>query len=258
MRFSYQYRTSDNSLHNGEVRAPSREAAFSVLRAQGIKPSRLYDAPGLANKLIGRGKRWITIFALAILAAAAAMTAMSLRHEVEDLVVYERRSQIYGDPVVLREAFENGWTDAFDNPGDRFLAKYAVPGRVVAQNGNPPLEDIAAALRCNVPVAPQDFAEIAKMKRIVNGMKREAREYVKAGGSIAGYVRRLSARQVEESRYYERIKTELSECDDMGIWKERNAALRAMGLPMVEPREQFGLDVDSAGISIFENSETTP
>ena len=57
MKFIYQYRTSDNEVKRGEIVAPDREAAFQLLRAQGIKPARLEEAPGVFNKLFGKGKR---------------------------------------------------------------------------------------------------------------------------------------------------------------------------------------------------------
>ena len=53
MKFFYEYRTRDNERRSGEVNAADREAAFALLKSQGIRPSRLNEAPGLANKLLG-------------------------------------------------------------------------------------------------------------------------------------------------------------------------------------------------------------
>lgn len=67
MKFRFEYRTSDNVLHRGEIAAPDRESAFARLKEQGIRPARLEDAPGLGNKIFGKGKRWLAIALLAIL-----------------------------------------------------------------------------------------------------------------------------------------------------------------------------------------------
>ena len=66
MKFNYEYRTSDNKLHGGVVRAASRDDAFAVLKARGIRPGRVTEASGVFNKLFGKGKRWIAIVALAV------------------------------------------------------------------------------------------------------------------------------------------------------------------------------------------------
>ena len=71
MKFNYEYRTSDNKLHNGVVRAANRDDAFAVLKSRGIRPIRVIDSPGFFNKLLGKGKRWtaIVLLALSLLAA---------------------------------------------------------------------------------------------------------------------------------------------------------------------------------------------
>ncbi len=66
LKFIYEYRTSDNKLHSAVINAASRELVFSTLKAQGINPSKVIEAPGLLNKLFGKGKRWIAIGVLAL------------------------------------------------------------------------------------------------------------------------------------------------------------------------------------------------
>lgn len=70
MKFVYEYRTSDNALHHGSVAAADRDAAFAALKARGVRPARLVEAPGFLNKLFGKGKRWIAIAVLSVAAAA--------------------------------------------------------------------------------------------------------------------------------------------------------------------------------------------
>ena len=66
MKFNYEYRTSDNRLHEGVIRSANREEAFAVLKARGIRPGRVVEAPGFFNKLFGKGKRWLAIVFLAV------------------------------------------------------------------------------------------------------------------------------------------------------------------------------------------------
>ena len=162
--------------------------------------------------------------------------AISLKREVDDLAVYEKRNQIYGDPALLSMVSANGWAAVFPSVGDRFLAAYAIPGRDVYYQGKPPIKVIAEAIKKNVEIFPDDYTEVATIKRMVNGIKREARQYLSDGGSVEGYVKRLARRQREETQYYMRVRTELSRTNNAAVWQDRNEGLRAMGLPMIEGR----------------------
>lgn len=73
MKFDYEYRTSDNKLHNGVIRAANRDDAFASLKSRGIRPVRVIDSPGFFNKLLGKGKRWTAIIVLAISLLVAVM-----------------------------------------------------------------------------------------------------------------------------------------------------------------------------------------
>ena len=52
--------------HEGVINASSRDEVYSILKARGIRPGSVVEAPGFFNKLFGRGKRWLLIAALAI------------------------------------------------------------------------------------------------------------------------------------------------------------------------------------------------
>lgn len=237
MRFAYQYRTKDNVLHESVVSARDRDEAYATLRRKGIKPSRMVACGGGLDKVLSRGKRWIAIVVLMITAlglAAFALRALreknNLEREIDDLTMYEARSQIYGDPGVLKAAFASDWVDAFQDPGDRFLAKYAIPGREVPND----CSSIPTISLRPIPVLDSDLREVAQMKRMVNWMKRELRNYELAGGKRDAYIRRLGIRQSAERGIYERTRRELRHSDDPELWREKNSDLRSMGLPMVE------------------------
>lgn len=233
MKFVYQYRTSDNQQHCGVITAASKEAAYSALKAKGIKPGRVEEAPGFFNKLFGKGKRWIAIFVLALISVAAILISVRLNREVVTTQLesmYEDRAQLFGDPVVISECEEAGWTNVFSSVLDCRLAHYAIPGRKVRLaplqiDGVPALEPIA--------IADDDLAEIAQMKRMVNGMRRELAEYLADGGTVNGYLKRLDIRQRAEVGFYEEAQRKIHRAKSTSEWKAKNAELRAMGLPMV-------------------------
>ena len=238
MKFLYQYRTPDNKPHRGVICAPTKEAAYAAIKAQGIKPGRVEEAPGFFNKLFGKGKRWIAIGVLCTLCLVlcAVVYTQGARHEAQstnhtppDIL---DRAQLYGDPVVIAECEAAGWTNVFAAALDRYLVHYAIPGRAV-----PPPADVPQSPFDLSPVAVSDgdLAEVAQMKRMVNGMKRELAEYLSDGGSFDGYRKRLDIRQRAERNFYEICRARILSTKSHEEWKVRNAQLRAKGLPMVEP-----------------------
>lgn len=239
MKFDYYYRTSENELRSGTIFAPSRDAAFAALKERGIRPSKVVEAPGFLNKLFGKGKRWLVI---AVLCASCIVLWCSLRNTrttlddarstINEARLIEDRAQLYGDPVVIRECEEAAWTNAFTIAFDQYLAQYAIPGRSVEPLiVIPPTDEEATRL---VVIDEKDLAEVAQMKRMVNGMKRELQDYLKAGGTIPSYMKRLVIRQKAEHGIYETAQRQIQRAKDPAVWKEKNAELRAMGLPMVE------------------------
>lgn len=250
MKFVYEYRTSDNVPHRGTIAASTKEAAYDTLKARGIKPGKVWEAPGLLNKIFGKGKRWIAIGVLLAALACAYSIVVGLREQVktvanelktattelEDLTLYEDRGQIYGAKPVLAEMQLNDFESVFgDDSISRFLAAYAIPGVRVASVGvTIPKSSSRAELVALVPVADSDLEEVKHLKRIVNGMKRELGRYLDAGGTVETYVQRLNIRQEAEYGIYSRTKRELSNERSVESWREKNTMLRAKGLPMVD------------------------
>lgn len=103
MKFNYEYRTSDNKLHEGVVSAASRDDAFAVLKARGIRPGRVTEAPGVFNKLFGKGKRWIAIVALAVALAIAVISRLR-----QPPVQTVPPSDYDVDPAMLKQFAEMG------------------------------------------------------------------------------------------------------------------------------------------------------
>lgn len=260
MRFVYQYRSSDNEVHVGEICAPDREAVFAALRANGIRPGMVKEAPGFFNKLFGKGKRWIAIAVLSTLLAALAIYVIALRSMVassSSIADVERRGQIYGDPLVLQKCESGHWRDFLSNEGDVILARFAQPGdsQVLREPriGNAQLLSESAAE--DVEVLESDIPEVARMKRMVNWMKRELRSYMSAGGTFDGYLDRLYERQRTEAKIYEsrlldleRIRMAVATSNGANVaealkqWELINGELRDLGLKTVEVPQEFFKD----------------
>lgn len=246
MRFIFEYRTSDNVRHRGTINASSREMAYATLKAKGIRPSWLEEAPGVLNKLLGKGKRWIAIVVLTAIATFSIVTVRGLKSDVEQLS-FAPRSQIYGDPSIIQKCEQKRWTNVFVDEGELFLARFAQPGKLSGMPSDG--EDLTAfveALRKTygkkVVIDSTDTPEVAKMKRIVNGMKAELVSYISAGGTVPIYVERLIERQrveatilknaVDDFERYERMAEKSQDRRQIiEKWNQKNDTLRGLGLP---------------------------
>lgn len=251
MKFFYEYRTRDNERRSGEVNAADREAAFALLKSQGIRPSRLNEAPGLANKLLGKGKRWIAIVVLSALVVTLCCVhgwregGAGAQNSVESAFDAMSRRQVIGDSVVIELGIRNGWANVFTEEGERFLASFAVPG-VPAGVRTTRVEEIEAALGRHIIATAEDGIEARQIKAMVEGMKRELRDYLADGGTIRLYGEALVDRQEQELRHYNMVKRELEmaeksgagETDVLALWERRNAELRRMGIRLVPLAEE--------------------
>ena len=86
------------------------------------------------------------------------------------------------------------------------------------------------------PSPPEDPPELAKMKRMVNCMKRELADYLAGGGTAGDYMRLCDERLATERglvesyrRDFERLQKKAGEIEE--AWERKNAELRSMGLP---------------------------
>lgn len=249
MRFLYSYRTSDNLVHDGEVRATDSDAAYALLKKSGIRPSRLVEAPGFFNKLFGKGKRWMAIVVLAIVAAGALCGSFR-----KGEVCSEARRQLVGDAAILDEGLESGWARVLPDDGDRWLAMFAQPGRV-PRNGLQracPLElfVVVRELKRSMDVAPEilpdDIDEYRQLKSIVKGLKKELRKYIEEGGSVPEYLQFLEKRQNDEREKFLFHESRLKELVAKGVygrdlraaWEKENDELRSLNLPALKlPKE---------------------
>lgn len=245
MRYTYAYRDSGGTRHEASMEAESRDAAFEALRSRGIRPIKVVAADGSkANgEMRGIGKR--AVAALVALAAICAGLLAYLQGTRSGAVLARSgeasapRHQIYGDPAVMNEFDKGEFGAIFEREGDRLLARFAQPGKIMGSKTLAEAEAAAfadyaekelAAAR-DVPIADTDSREVRELKQIVNGLRREMREYLANGmGTPRSYWRRLNERTAQEAQIYERTRRELENESSPEAWEQKNDALRRLGL----------------------------
>ena len=252
MKYTYAYKTSDGKRHEASMDATSREAVFEALRKEGIRPIKVVAADGSkANGEIpgARNTRAIAFGAVVIstlvllFALYAFFTAKNPTLELPRFVAEQTRRQVIGDAAVVDKGIATGWSDVFPEEGERFFASFAIPG-VKAGQRNTTVKELEAALGRKVAVADSDGMEARQIKSMVDGMKAEARAYVKAGGNIVEYGKRLTERQDAEIAIYERTKAEIEKARAtidrdafLSLWEEKNDQLRNLGIRLVPLEE---------------------
>lgn len=238
MKFNYQYRTSANELRSGVIDAVTRDEAYRMLRERGVRPSRVEEAPGLFNKLFGKGKRWIAIVILSVIVlVAVSMVFDARRAQVADRSLQvQPRHQIYGEPAFMASLEKSEYSDVFLHPGERFLARFAQPGALVKSTSAAERHAVAASFgtifSSEIVTSEGERREVAELKAIVRWMKIELREYLADGvGSYDTYVNRLVERQAREREYFANVVNEVKKMPDR--LPARNDELRRLGLPTV-------------------------
>lgn len=203
-----------------------------MLRKSGVRPMKVWPAPGLLNRISALGKRGLAIILLS-LALIAIMVGRGLRSAppANTLSQPSPRHQIYGDPALMSELRATGYANVFENEGDRILAFYAQPGADVPTAAT---NHTALTLASTFAFSSDDPREVQELKSIVLGMKDELREYLANGvGTTETYLRRLQERQAEEAAIFERERDALKNIDDPAEYERVNAALRKIGLKTI-------------------------
>lgn len=255
MKFIYSYNTRQNERREGlTISAPNRDAAFSELNRQGIRPYKLQPAPGLWNRILGLGWRGFAIIGLAVVLGVLAAVSLvqhkelekdgEVREIVSGAITSKVRRQLIGDQGVIEKGIRTGWSDVFAHEGERFLASFAMPG-VPATVRTTNVAALEEALKRKVEATDTDGIEARQIKAMVEGMKDELRRFVAAGGTIEQYGRRLVARQNDEIAIYTRTSNEIEQAAKSGVGKtevaelvdRRNEELRRMGIKLIQMPE---------------------
>lgn len=297
MLFTYTYRSSDGQRHSAEIEAESRDAAFAAIRRDvGVKPIKVVASGtegGAAVSPAPPRRRSVAAWAAAGVLAAAALAGgawwLAARGRSPEQFTVDTpqgpvtytvatplpRQTIPGDRRRIEAAMGVRADDgggAFTSPAERFLARFAEPGRTVPADAaaNPGDDEFREALRRPVRIASTDFTEAVDLKRIVAGMKREMAAYLAGGGTVEQYLLELVKRQRLEISYRDNAEKRLAEMLAPGgdavdasanqprsgakkaayaYWLKANASLKSMGiyeLPLPDALHgyQAGLGLD--------------
>ena len=250
MKFTYIYKTSDGVRHEGKIEAKRRDDVFATLRQRKIKPIKVIACDGSKANGADYGVRKRVVVAVAALAAAAAaalawLVAPSGERTTHVSFDDTTRRQPIGDELTVEKGVRTGWADVFATAGDRFLASFAIPG-VAAAMRTTTADEVAKAMDGVAAPLPSDSIEVRQVKAMLAGIKAELREYLKDGGTVGDYCKRLVQRQEQEIRYRQTVKNELDAAVRAKmprkqleeLWEKRNAMLRGMGIKLVPMPEK--------------------
>ena len=196
MKYVYYYQTSGNENRSGEIKARDRADAYTKLRKQGIRPYRVVgDDP-----VRWRPVAYWTALAAAVTAAAAAFFFAEPAERADAPLV---RQQLAGDAAYIACEANAGWTNSLSSALDRRLAAYAQPGWDASRRNAPGADSAALAEELATPpeTSPGERPELRQLKRIVIGMRAEAKEALAAGGTLADYFAALEDRQRDEIEF---------------------------------------------------------
>ena len=250
MKYTYAYKTSDGIRHEDSMNASSREEVFTALRAKGIKAIKVVAADGSKANGEVRGIRKRVVAGLVALAAIGVGVVAYIGGErtgaaaASDPAMSAPRHQIYGDPAVMEGLERGDFSAILPREGDRMLAVFAQPGRLMCAKGTNPRHMTPAMENAFVAYAKKELApehdiviasdeprEIRELRQIVNGMRDEMRGYLANGnGTPRSFWRRLNERTLSEMQIYERTRRALEKGAANDVWEEKNAALRRLGL----------------------------
>ncbi len=221
MRFDYQYRTSANELKEGSLSAPSRDAAYAMLKKDGINPSRVVLAAGFWNYLASIGRRGLAIVVLALVVLGLVLYQYSTPTSTPIRNAYLPRHQIANLP----DSWLNELSKYF-SPMDVYIATLAQPGCDVSIDVVPSpdmfsVEYLEAELPASLPSEPRWVTEL---KGIILGIKEESLALIRGGKSPNDVILWLRERQRMEAAYREQI------LGGEGTTEEKALRLRAMGL----------------------------
>ena len=234
--------------------AESREAVFAALRQQGIKAIKVVAADGSKANGEIRGIRKpvlaVSVVGAALVAGALAFVVANRDAGGPTIGVTPAkplpRQEIHGD----RARIEGGAVTLFATKAERFLARFAEPGRAFSapKSDWPSRAEFEAVLDRPLMIAENEFTEHIDLKRMVEWMKCEMRDYLRGGGDVRGYVGDLIKRQQMESdlrtKHEKRIRELLSPIenrepadicrkalsDSYDYWLKANAQLQSMGV----------------------------
>jgi len=244
VRFRYTYQDHDGRCREDAVTAQSKSAAYAALRRAGIRPMKVWLAKGERMRLA----ILLALAAVGLLAALAGLFVLTFRSGERagrvDAAVRNADDSDVAAPLP-RRAFPRptrpvDWTFRADAVLARF-ARPGVPVELSADEIRAFASDIDEALGRPIVLDDADAPDVVLLKRIVAGLRQEARIALGCGESPEAVLVRFVERQRMEAAYRVGILRELRSLPDAVSRESRrqevNASLRPMGLAEISPDE---------------------
>lgn len=237
MTYRYLYQTKDNENRSGEIKARNRAEAYAALRKQGIRPYRVIgDDPPKWHRWAAWGTGAV-FFCLMVALVSTIFNGIGA-----DDIHPVKRGQLVGDTQVIARGVADGWDGVFETALDRRLAAYAQPGWKLEPPEATEEEVAHFADDLETPLLRTEAdaaAEVRQLKNIVLGMRRDMKEYLANGGTVADYLEFLEERQTRECDLRDKARETLARAPEpmrRRAWLNLNVRLGDMGIaPLPEP-----------------------
>lgn len=235
--------------------APNKDAVYEALREKGIRAIKVTERiqPVIRKGFAGLRKRdmvLIAVFALCLATGAWYLAARSVKEgaatTTANQTVEQSNSRTISSGVIqLAQPRPRRWLElpkGFDLAGvfkhkhEQYLVQFAIPG-VVSQNAGAAIapdvaQDFFDNLNAGIIISEKDDPAVAELKRIVAGMKEDAKKYLTMPQGIERLGIWLEERQTMEKVYREQYSKRVQRGE---LTKEDvNAILSAMGLELIK------------------------
>ena len=239
--------SSDGLRHEGEMASPDKDTVYAQLRKRGIRAIKVTEriTPVVRKGFAGLRKRdWLLIVCGAFAIVVCALF-FALRIDV-DGPASGAQDSLAARQVISSPAFQfaqprprrfvqlpedTDFSKVFRYPHESYLARYAMPGVVlpdVPEVDKALVQDFYDNINIGIIITEADDAPVAELKRIVMGMKDDAKKYLGVPGGIEKLSLWLEERQAMEKGYRDQFinrvkKGEMKKSD-------ANDMFNAMGL----------------------------
>lgn len=239
--WTYSWMSSDGLRHEGEIESPDKDTAYAELRKRGIRAIRVVErvAPVVRGGFGGLRKRdWFVIAAVGVAVAAAIALVVATRGTT-DAPPQQGRDDVSSQTVQVAMPRPRhfvklgGVTDpgsVFAHPHEAYLARFALPGAPVehVEMSEALQQDFYDTIGNAIVIGTGDSDEVAELKRIVAGMKEDARKYLSIPDGVVKLGVWLEERQSMERSYRSQFVRRVERGEmDRGT---ANEIFRAMGL----------------------------
>lgn len=255
MRFGYKYHDSSGQVCTGEIGAPSREDAFQALRGSGVRPMQMWELDPADDRSRNPTGYWARVSLIAGVAAliAGGGVYFASRETSSASRTDESPSTFESQPVrriarprprrclsLDRAACANGtFTNMFQHVSEAFLANFAQPGDDVRiELTDEIVADFPNALDDDIEILHDDSSDAADLKRIVAGLKEDARVYLESDKTFREYARAIRQRQLMEADYRRQVLQQVK--DGTLEESEADAMLSSLGFRPVNGRKTGG------------------